>query len=540
MRDFGDYAREIKGRANYPTLDDPSWPQLTADDCTKKKASLPACSNCPGWSDRNAWGSSDGPEAMHCRNCHPWYLCPYEVAKQEAAFSRLAVLNTAYFLSETTFVRRSNFRGWPLVILDEADELESQLMNFVEVSISPRLRKALDIGLPKKKTVDEAWVEWLVGEVMPSISRRKKELGSTPDLLGINEVNAVREKKGLDRLEQSIEWLLAPAPVADDALPDPDALPVLQTGWVYTGYEDIKTESRATVTFKPVRVNQFGNFLWSKADKFLLMSATLVSPEQTAEDLGIPEDEWAVVSMPSTFPVARRPISPVAATSVTRKNEDAAYPILVTEIIKILDQYPHDRVLVHTVSYKLTKYLHLALRQSDHRNRIFSYLSKRERQFALDRYLNSRNGVILAPSLDRGVDFRDDSCRVIIVAKVPWPSLGDKQVSTRLHSTGRSGEIWYACQAIRTLCQMTGRGMRSAEDWCHSFILDEEFVRLHNRWRKLFPAWWREAVIWSTSDPKWKEVREIAASTKRLDNTLPEITIASSIAEEEERLPVPF
>jgi Rad3-related DNA helicase len=43
---------------------------------------------------------------------------------------------------------------------------------------------------------------------------------------------------------------------------------------------------------------------------------------------------------------------------------------------------------------------------------------------------------------------------------------------------------------------MTGRGVRSMDDQCDTWILDSQFVT--NTWRKhkkLFPEWWIDAVV---------------------------------------------
>jgi len=95
--------------------------------------------------------------------------------------------------------------------------------------------------------------------------------------------------------------------------------------------------------------------------------------------------------------------------------------------------------------------------------------------------------------MDRGVDLAQEACRVVVVMKVPFPNLGDRQTSERLRMN--DGDAWYAVQTIRTLVQMTGRGVRSADDWCVSYILDRQFT--HNTLRKhkfLLPVWWREAL----------------------------------------------
>ena len=524
MRDFGDYAKVMKGRANYPTLDDPSL-GLTADDCVPKKGKLPMCVNCPTWTSRSAWrteGDGMGPTTYHCKMCHPFSLCPYSQAKLAAGRARLAVLNTAYFLAENTYVPTTPFRNWPLVILDEADKLEQELMGFVEVTIGPKTRKMLGIGLPKKKTVDEAWVEWLVEVVSPAIRAKGKELGQQGDLFGTGEIEVARAKRSLDRLLRNVQWLVSEPGNGDPTLDDPSfelitdtaTTPILRSGWIMTGYED-KDDHQATVTFKPIKVDTIApRMLWNKARRFLLMSASFVSPEQTAADMGLVDGQWTVVSVPSTFPPHRRPIFPVLATSVSRKTKDTAYPVLAKECAKILDRHPTERVLIHTHSYDLTNYLYNELIHTDHSPRIHAYFNRGDRAKVLQRYLDSPASVILAPSFDRGVDLKDDDCRIIVVAKMPYLYLGDKQVSSRFYGTGRSGKTWYSIQAIRTLCQMTGRGMRSTGDWCWSYILDAEFSRLYNENRRLFPKWWTEAIVWSDTDPKWKDVWEVAGMTR--------------------------
>jgi Rad3-related DNA helicase len=116
--------------------------------------------------------------------------------------------------------------------------------------------------------------------------------------------------------------------------------------------------------------------------------------------------------------------------------------------------------------------------------------------------------VILAPSFDRGIDLAGDDCRVIIIPKIPYPFLGDAQVNARLYRAGSSGRRWYVAQTIRTLCQMTGRAVRSEDDWAISYILDSAFSKLYAENKAMFPTWWRDAVVWDVNDPKWRVALE--------------------------------
>jgi ATP-dependent DNA helicase DinG len=203
---------------------------------------------------------------------------------------------------------------------------------------------------------------------------------------------------------------------------------------------------------------------------------------------------WSGVAIPSTFPVSRRPIYVHSVASMSRKEAAHAQPLMAEAIGKIASLHPNSKILIHTVSYALNKVIHDHLSQSEHYLRAITYHSAREKQSAIDRFLYTDSAILLAPSLDRGIDLPDDDCRVIVVCKVPFPSLGDKQISTRLYSKG--GQNWYAVRTIRSLVQMTGRGFRHNEDFCETYILDSNFISMVLRKNKhLLPQWWKDALV---------------------------------------------
>lgn len=202
---------------------------------------------------------------------------------------------------------------------------------------------------------------------------------------------------------------------------------------------------------------------------------------------------WSGLTIPSTFSPSNRPILIHPIATMSRKNNEQSYPLLVQAITKILSK-ESEKGLAHTVSYDLTKYLQSHLLQFS--GRILAYTNAQEKQRTIHSFLNNRGSVILAPSLERGIDLPQTQCRFIIICKVPFPNLATKQVSARLHSPG--GQLWYNVKTIRSLVQMTGRGMRSADDYCRSYILDKNFLTIvYKRYKHLLPTWWREALVWN-------------------------------------------
>lgn len=465
VRDFP-YAKSLKGRNNYPTLNFPET--VTADSCSISEGKCPWCETVS--------------------------QCPYQVAKREAKAAPLPVFNTAYLLNTFAFV--DDFRGRNLVVIDEADTLEAEIMRHVQIEIPKHMQRRYRITPPEKKTVKESWHKWAVKTMRilkAAESRLTISVSRKPD------PKQVKQLRRVSSTLRQVEQLLTPTVYRDG----PDGLtgtgPAVFQDWVYTGYET------GDIVFKPVVVDKIARrVLWKHAHKFLLMSATLVAPQQVAEDLGLRDGEWAVVQMDSVFPVERRPVFLKPKANMTYKTKDTAYPKMVAAIQQIIDDNPGKRILVHTVSYDLTQHLRNHLAPD---GRIVTYWSSKERERALRDFLAQHDAVLLAPSFDRGVDLPGEDCQIIIIAKVPYPALGDKQVSARMYGYGQAGKTWYATETIRTICQMTGRGMRSADDLCDSYILDAQFMRLWHNNNTLFPRWWREAVVIDEHNPKWQAKR---------------------------------
>lgn len=242
-RDFP-YAVVLKGRANYPTLDYPErfgWTgpdQLTCADCTRQ----------PG-EDWCAW-------------CSEIHACPYNVVRESANNADLVIGNYAYFLAEANYVGRLRF---PFAIADEADLLEEEVMRFVEVTITERTRHKLGIGEPAKKTVESAWVDYLRDEVLPAVTAAYQAIPADT-----TNVTKIRERKRWKQMARKVADVLAG---------------MEEGGWVYTGYD------KGIVQFKPVRVARYGTkYLWRHVPRWLLMSATVISADQMADDLGLTDD----------------------------------------------------------------------------------------------------------------------------------------------------------------------------------------------------------------------------------------------------------
>lgn len=118
------------------------------------------------------------------------------------------------------------------------------------------------------------------------------------------------------------------------------------------------------------------------------------------------------------------------------------------------------------------------------------HLDSNGRDTAIDRFINSDDGILVSPSVHTGLDFRDDLARWQIIVKVPYASLGDEVIRRR----AETDRDWYIQDAIVKIVQAYGRIVRNENDYGRTYILDSEFYRLLMSYRNMFPKWFLDAV----------------------------------------------
>lgn len=485
-------ARTLMGRKNYPCALAPNSRHMTADECVWKN--FKESTGTPTHLGDIKWSKKECQER-----------CFYTKAKKEALRAEVAVLNTAYFLNEVN--GPGIFRNPRLLVYDEADSLDSDLMSFVEFTISSRVLKDFQIPMPKPPlSAISVWARDWPGEATDRledvIGAYKAEVRSfeAKDLLAGYNVQSLRKLDQAQRLYEKIRQF---------------TVDVHEDSWVVVEETHKKDPSQHTWHFKPVRVAPYARkYFWDWTEQTLGMSGTFLDMVAFAKDVGLRSlnqadtgrwrtkdsilpDTWGFSVMPCPFPVERRPIYYRPVTNVTAGTTGIggpAVPKLAEAIKTIMNRWPDERILVHTVSYPLCEKLVKEL-GADERIMYHDSLNRKE---MLEQFKGplAFNKVMLSPSFDRGVDLPDDLCRCIVVAKVPWLNRGDDQIKLRAEQP--DGPAWYNLKTAQTLIQMTGRGMRHKNDYCESIILDAQYSRLKALAGTLLPSWWTDSVHYIT------------------------------------------
>jgi ATP-dependent DNA helicase DinG len=443
-------AQSLFGRSNYPCLVNE---ELTCDEC------------------------------FHTRQtpCSEKHSCYYEVQKNLVLASQLQILNYDYLLSEINYVGR--FSDSAFNIIDEADNLENTLVNFVTLTFTSyalsRLGLAEEAEQLKKTSKHserllESWVlfgkraEASAKDILRGLARVIAGFGADPSA---DQARVIKEQVRVKRLLEKITLFLEN----------------VDKSWVL----DDSQEDR--YIFRPLWLTPSlaENFLWRHSRRWVLMSASFLPLHLECKRLGIPIDEVDYRCLPSTFPVKSRPIHIEPCCNLTAKTMDAEIPKLITRVKEIVHAHPNVKGLIHAVSYKLAN----AIIEGVGSPRLMTHNSS-DRQEVLDRFKETDEPwVLVSPSMERGVSFEQDLCRFVIVGKAPFLYLGDRIVAARVYGS-KLGSEWYAATMLLSVLQMTGRAMRSADDFCESYILDSQFKRVYESKPLYLPEWWKEGVVW--------------------------------------------
>ena len=243
------------------------------------------------------------------------------------------------------------------------------------------------------------------------------------------------------------------------------------------------------VTFRPVFVRPWAYKFFDMAELFLMQSATIIDADAMAEGLGLPMEDCIFIRAQSEFDPEKRPIYYKPLGSMSRESIESTLPVLVDEIKSLMDRYPDEKGVIHTHTYKIQDYIMKSFRGTGG-SRLMANDGPDNRDSVISKFMKSNEPrVLVTPSAYEGMDFRNDICRWQVICKIPYPNLGDSQVKRRMEADPR----WYQWKSVLRLVQTYGRGTRSEEDWCDTYLLDSSFTSFSAKNLDMLPEWFTEA-----------------------------------------------
>ncbi len=408
--------------------------------------------------------------------------CPFKKAKNKARLAADTVLN--YKLALTSFAFTPTFKPRHLLVLDECHTLENHLIDFDALQITEWRCKKYNVKFQTQKDLGSA-LHWLGDYYVPAmravLARLEDEceplFEKSGDELTRTEIRRIKELSSLqDHFDEATQM----------SVRSPD----------YVNDKFVLVWDKVMFQFKRITgSHSFHKHVVPFADRFLFMSSTILNREGFCDDLGIPEDDAAFLSLESEFPKDKRPVYYMPQMKMNAKWKEPENGEGRNDMLKAVKQlismHKDDTGIIHTANFQIAEWLVQNLQgEIDHNIYHHNPESGDDRNAVIKGFQGDpMPSILISPSSTEGLDLKEDLGRFAIFVKVPFGYLGDQWIKRRMEMSTQ----WYHRRALIDIIQGGGRVVRSTEDWGNVYILDGSWAYLYKQAYYMIPRWWREA-----------------------------------------------
>ena len=371
------------------------------------------------------------------------HKCPYHNDRRDALTNKFAALNYNMFFSLPSHVKKRQY-----LICDEAAELEDQLVKEFSCNINFEMLHRMDILVRPFYSKNDANVIKWISNLLLDLSDKMDELR---DIINSNTNNKKflietrRQLVGIRNIHSKLSLIIE----------------------TWNESEYLFETNKDGITFMPLKVDKLSNHLFKYADKVILMSATIIDPSTFCKSLGI--DKFKYVEAESSFSSSKAPIFCNTKVKLNYHNLKRSLPKVVDQIKQICQFHKNDKGIIHTHNNTITSFLSKKLTDS----RFLIREPGVRNEVILEQHLeNDDPTVLISPSLSRGVDLKDNLARFQIIVKAPYLPTKDKRIEKLMNDDFN----WYVNKMLCSVIQSCGRGVRSKEDYCTTYILDGAIV----------------------------------------------------------------
>lgn len=428
--------------------------------------------------------------------------CHSAQAKTDAINNPIAIHNYDYFLNEANIAEE--FSGRKLIIADEGHKIEDVLMDYVSYDVTLNRLRYYCLPSEKSKQFECPFPDGQLPKgLLPRLVNGQFDMN-----LNLNDALL---KRWITLLKECADYMVLHSDEIESAIRKNDSIKSIikverfqkfvnelntflldakdASNWIIQ-FEK-KEDNNIIIQFKPINVHLFAHrYFFKHAKKFVIMSATLLDKKMMCDSLGLggisEKGNVLYIDMQSEFPPKNRKVYSFPIANMEYNQVTKNLPIIYNMIQKIITKHDNVKGIIHTKSNELTK----AIVNNVVSDRTITHLAG-DRNKVLAQFTESAYPlVLLSPSIEEGVDLKDELCRFIIILKIPYLSIKDLQIKKKM----QLNHAWYAWKAIQSLIQSIGRGVRHSEDYCITYILDSRFPAFYRRWNHFFPQWIREAI----------------------------------------------
>lgn len=494
--DLGMYFHDIKGQNNYKCVksDDPS-DTVRHGICKRVKGFVP-------------------------KYCDKYVECPYYSMKWAASQSQSILTSTAYIMLEALnhgdVVEAPMLSKRPLQVIDEGHNLAEIILGFVSVSLTPNTLKDLYYKHQARFVAVENLrlneMKALLEEIHTDVAIRINELEEQQQEVGLTKLN-LQDKAAIEEIEQLNNVSNTIGNILDSHE---------DGSWVwYTNYTKKHGQQLPCFIAQPLSARNYAqHYIWRRSDIGIVSSATLdpdIFINETGLDTVCKREEINVLDVPSTFAPENRPIVDWSwrVGKMTRAERGDNIDKAVECIAEIAVKHRGQNVAVHSSSYKLaqdvydryfsryiipfltgitvTEFPPIVIAQGDTKHDTVKRW--------IDDGRAGKGGILMAVALSEGQDWKGDACRAQILLNTLYPSLEDKRIHKRVVELKHSR--WYNSMTMNSIMQSYGRGVRSEDDYCTMYLLDETVFTVYKSLKNTLPIWFTEIM-----EPVAKEAKK--------------------------------
>lgn len=415
--------------------------------------------------------------------------CPYFSRRDGAAYSKTALLNYSYWLLQLNYVLEkqgvmAKFNKRDFCFFDEAHKVQDIVQGHFSPRISQRITDMVDDYVhvySSEVTHVRKNTQSIRKEVeLICSSKNPKEIIRS---MGTLKVLLAEVRKTKDSFTQycgrkwefgeTVPTHISKAQRQIDRISDvyckiEDYLDCLQDEKDLVKITDRKEES--AFSFK--NLNESGLIKKTLIDKSgfkTFMSATLGNPESYAKFIGL--EDWEYVSIDNQFDLEKSPIFFFRGYKLNWANREKNFTKVLDVCDKIVQKHDDDRGIIHSSSFLLAQDI---VKSSKNADRMITYFSSSEKEGAIERFKESKNGILVGPSLLEGLSFDDDLSRFQVFFKIPFPNVSDEFMKRLLETYPEK----YMAKTANSIIQGAGRSVRSQEDWAITYIIDSCFDQI--------------------------------------------------------------
>jgi Rad3-related DNA helicase len=407
----------------------------------------------------------DTAPCIHTRHirddCWKKNICPYYNARNNSLTSKFSALNYNMFLALPNHVKYRDY-----IICDEASELEDEIVKQFSATIDIKKLRSFKVKIFPLSSTSPATVRTWINTIRADVTEHTNDLH-----------NNMKKKAGLTQSEKGKLQYLKNIH---------RTLTLIDETWQTCEYV-VQIVDRDNIKLTPLKVNTLTNYIFKYADKVLLMSATIIDHKNLAKTLGI--TDYKYIESGSGFDPKKAPIYISQTNKLNHANLQKALPSIVKQIDAICAKHKDEKGIIHTHTNSITSFI----KNGTTINNRFLYRDKMyKNEEILKIHEESQNPTVLvSPSLGLGVDLKGDLARFQIIVKAAYLPLGDDRIKKMFNQDKQ----WYANKMLSNFIQQCGRGIRSKDDYCVTYVLDANIFNAVLRNKSKLPKYFLERFV---------------------------------------------